>query len=85
MLKQRRLKYFLRLDYPIHVTMVGEVFQGCFPDLPGLTVEDEDPSRLYARLESLRREWVTVRIMDGLPVPLPQSRLPAPLVEEASA
>ena len=72
-LKARRIKYFLRLTYPLRVIAQEDEFRGDYPDLPGCQLCDDDLRRLYTLLEVRRREWITQRVLSGQPVPLPNS------------
>ena len=54
----RRLKYFLRLHYPVHVTVGSDGFLGHYPDLPGCQCRDKDVAGLYASLEQTRQSWI---------------------------
>ena len=70
---KKRLRYYLQLDYPVHVVLDDCRFRGHFPDLPGAMVEADDPPSLYARLQELRCAWIADRLDRGLDVPLPHS------------
>ena len=76
-LLRRRLRYYLRLDYPVHVTWGSEGFVGSYPDLPGASVADTELPRLYARLENTRRDWLAARVRENLPVPMPNTGVEA--------
>jgi hypothetical protein len=70
---QKRLRFYLRLDYPCQVTHVSPVFKGSYPDLPGVTATDPDVGRLYTILHRLRCAWITEHLRRGLSVPMPYS------------
>ncbi len=70
---KKRLRYYLQLDYPVHVVLHEWRFRGSFPDLPGARVEADDVHTLYARLQQLRAVWIADRLDQGLEVPLPHS------------
>jgi predicted RNase H-like HicB family nuclease len=70
---KKRLRYYLQLDYPVHVVLDEWRFLGCFPDLPGARVEADDAHTLYSRLQQLRAVWIADRLDQGLEVPLPHS------------
>lgn len=70
---QKRLRYYLQLDYPVHVVLDACRFRGSFPDLPGACVEADDVQALYARLQQLRASWIADRLDRGLDIPLPHS------------
>jgi hypothetical protein len=69
---QRQMKYYLRLPYPLHITLGPEGFLGTYPDL-GLRLEDEDLPRLYARLDEYRRTFLLERVAMGQNIPMPNS------------
>jgi len=75
-LARKRLAYYLRLDYPRDVVGTTAGYVGTYPDIPEVSASDANLVRLYAELDRARREWITARIDQGLPVPLPNSSRP---------
>jgi len=70
----RKIRYYVRLHYPLSVIAMERGFYGKFPDLPGCEQVDDDLPVLYASLERLRREWIAERVAGGRSVPLPNSQ-----------
>jgi hypothetical protein len=73
----RRLKFFLRLHYPVQITVGEDGFVGRYPDLPGCECQHADVGSLYASLEQTRQGWLSRQILSGLDVPLPNAYLRA--------
>lgn len=74
LLFNKRLKFILRLSYPLHVQMNGDGFCAWYPDLPDVRLSDNNLETLYERMDGLRREWIRGRVQAGLAVPMPHSR-----------
>ena len=73
-LKARRLKHCLSIHYPSHVWLADGQFHGTFPDLPGCRATEADTASVYARLDALRRDYITLQVATGQHVPPPRSR-----------
>src|SRR5689334_1248534 len=69
---RRRLKYFLRLEYPLWMVFEDGEFVGGYRDL-GVSLRDVDITRLHTRLDELRRQNIADRVENGDPVPMPNS------------
>lgn len=67
----RKLKYFLRLQYPAQVVMTGEGFRGSLPDLPGCIATASTLEGLYTELDRKRRIFLERCVMHGEPIPTP--------------
>ena len=79
-LTRRKLKYFLRLNYPLQVVVDEGQVRGCYPDLPGCEVVGDsllELEEIKATLEKVRREWLTERVEAGDTPPMPNSHLEA--------
>ena len=74
-LTARKVRYYVGLHYPLHVTLGDTGFQGTYPDLPGCTAMAADPTDLYAVLEQVRRDWIAARVFAGEEVPMPNAHL----------
>ncbi len=72
-LKKRRLRFYLRQEYPVRVVAGGDGFSGHYPDLPGISHTDSELSRLYTVLARLRHTFISERVQSGHGVPLPNS------------
>jgi len=62
------------------VVMTAEGVSGEYPDLPGCTASERDLEKLKARLERLRRDYLTSQVRTGKDPPMPNSHLEAPEV-----
>ena len=78
----KKLKYYLRLQYPVRVVLSAEGLVGEHPDLPGCQVTCDSTSALYAALDDARRHWLREQVVMGNDIPLPNSYL---AVEEPEA
>ena len=74
-LARRKLKYFLRLNYPMQVVIDDDIAKGCYPDLPGCEVVESDLELLKSKLELLRQSWLTKSVEEGDTPPMPNSQL----------
>ena len=74
-LKAKRIRHFLRLSYPIRIVAQESGFRGDYPDLPGCVVTHCEIFELYSELELLRRQWLTERVLEDAPIPLPNTYL----------
>ncbi len=74
-LKSRRIKHYLRLNYPLRVVAQGAGFAGDYPDLPGCSLDAADLASLYAAADAARRQWITERVLTDASIPLPNSYL----------
>lgn len=72
-LLRRKLKYFLRLNYPMQVWFEDCGFSGRYPDLPGCELRCDDLDELKAGLEQARRAFLTAEIARGKTPPMPNS------------
>ena len=85
-LAARRVRQFLKLTYPICITLDNGVFVGKFPDLPAGQLTAADIQALYVNLDRLRRDWLTEQVLAGACIPLPNSYLaPIPTMDCPSA
>ncbi len=73
--KSRRIKHFLRLNYPLQVVWAGQKVRGFYPDLQGCEVESRDVREIYALAEVARRQWLTESVLIDAPIPLPNTYL----------
>ncbi|MEM6559213.1 MAG: hypothetical protein AAF605_05450 [Myxococcota bacterium] len=72
----RKLKHFLRLEYPLTVILSDDGrYRGEYLDLPGCEACAERPADLYATLERMRREWIRRRLSENRTVPFPNDHL----------
>lgn len=72
----RKLKHFLRLEYPLTVILADDGrYRGRYLDLPGCEASAKKPADLYATLERMRREWIRKRLSENRAVPLPNEHL----------
>lgn len=76
-LLNRKLKYYLRLQYPVRIIAGDEGLVGSHPDLPGCTVLADTFPAVYAALEDARRAWIHNRILAGDEIPAPNAYLAA--------
>ena len=77
----RKLKYYMRLQYPATVVLADTGIVGELRDLPGCSVLADTVSEAYARLDEARRLWIRDRLLAGGEVPMPNS---AQLATDAS-
>ena len=90
-LAARKVRYYIGLHYPLHVTLSDVGFHGTYPDLPGCGAKADDPTELYAAADQVRREWIAARVFAGENIPMPNTHLkeasprvspiPAPTIE----
>jgi hypothetical protein len=73
--KSRRIKHFLRLNYPLRVVRLGKTFRAEYPDLAGCRVAHSNLAVLYCEAEAARRQWITESVLIDAPIPLPNSFL----------
>lgn len=78
-LHRRRLKYFLRLEYPLHVTFTDDGVLGQYPDLPGCRAEAPSIDSLHEQIFDVRRRWIINRLERGEDVPLPNCHRSPPV------
>ena len=71
----RRIKYFLRLNYPLQVSGDGHGYYAAFPDLPGCDAYALDLVDLYKTMEKLRRDWIIGQALRHEEIPLPNANL----------
>lgn len=69
----RKLKYYMRLQYPATVVVAETGIVGELRDLPGCSVSASSISEAYKRLDEARRLWIRDRLMAGGDVPMPNS------------
>lgn len=74
-IRERALRYYLRLNYPVRTLLSGEVCIASHPDLPGCEVRSHTPRDAFVRLEQLRQRWIYNAISHSLPVPSPNDYL----------
>jgi len=74
----RKLKYYMRLQYPVCIVFAADGMVGTLPDFPGCVVVASSVSGVHARLDDARRAWIRDRVVAGDEVPLPNSHLKAP-------
>ena len=74
-IRERALRYYLRLNYPVRTLMDGETCIASHPDLPGCEVRSQTPRDAFVRLEQLRQRWIYNAISLSLPVPSPNEYL----------
>ncbi len=75
---RRKLKFFLRLNYPMQVVVDTSGAKGCYPDLPGCELECPNLAALEdlkTDLERLRQDWLTKTVEAGETPPMPNSHL----------
>jgi predicted RNase H-like HicB family nuclease len=75
----RKLKYYMRLQYPVCIVFSDDGVIGSLPDFPGCAVLADSVSAVHARLDDARRAWIRDRVVAGHEVPLPNSYANAPL------
>jgi predicted RNase H-like HicB family nuclease len=71
----KKLKFFLRLQYPVRIVASEDGLVGSHPDLPGCTVTAESAPATYAALELARRSWLAEHIGAGEDIPMPNAHL----------
>ncbi len=71
----RKLKFYLRLQYPVRIVAGEDGLVGSLPDLPGCTVTADSAPAVYSALELARRSWLAERINAGEDIPMPNSFL----------
>jgi hypothetical protein len=74
-MSSRKLKYYLRLQYPVRIVAGDEGLIGAHPDLPGCSVLGDSAPQVYAALELARREWLRHHVAAGDDIPLPNAYL----------
>lgn len=72
---RRKLKFFLRLNYPMQVVVDADSAKGRYPDLPGCELVRKDLEDLKIGLELLRQDWLTKSVEAGETPPMPNSHL----------
>ena len=72
---ERRLRFYLRLSYPVQIVAAEAVFRGWLPDLPGCQTECDDVQGLYVKLDVLRVAYLTRACTGGEEPPLPNTYL----------
>lgn len=75
---RRKLKFYLRLNYPLQVVISASGANGVYPDLPGCTATESDLEKLRVRIERMRRDYLTRQVEAGKDPPMPNSHLRAP-------
>jgi hypothetical protein len=73
--KSRRIKHFLRLNYPLRVISEKKQFRADYPDLSGCVVLEADLRLVYAKADAARRQWITESVLIDAPIPLPNTYL----------
>lgn len=76
---ERKLRFFLKLHYPVHVFLDGRGFVGRLLDIPEVECISDTIADLYRQIEAMRRIWISTAILSYLDVPLPNSHHYAPL------
>ena len=71
----KKLKFYLRLQYPVRIVAGEDGLVGSLPDLPGCTVTADSAPAVYSALELARRSWLADRISAGDDIPMPNSFL----------
>jgi hypothetical protein len=74
----RKLRFFLRLYYPLEIVWDSEQISGKYPDLPGCEqtiTEVNQLEELKAELEMIRLCWLSEKVEAGETPPLPNSYL----------
>lgn len=74
-IRERALRYYLRLNYPVRTLMNGTNCTASHPDLPGCEVRSDSPRDAFIRLEQLRQRWIYNAVSLSLPVPSPNDYL----------
>ncbi len=74
----RKLKYYMRLQYPVCIVFGDDGISGSLPDFPGCGVVADSVSAVYARLDDARRAWIRDRVVAGDDIPLPNAHANAP-------
>ena len=74
-IRERALRYYLRLNYPVRTLMLDALCTASHPDLPGCEVRSHSPRDAFIRLEKLRQRWIYNAISLSLPVPSPNDYL----------
>lgn len=69
----RKLRFFLRLNYPMAIAFDGDRLRGEYPDLPGCALEGQELDQLKVELEQLRQDWIVERVRAGEVPPMPNS------------
>lgn len=80
----KKLKFYLRLQYPVRIVAGEDGLVGSLPDLPGCTVTAESAPAVYSALELARRSWLAQRIGAGEDIPMPNSFLSPEETESAA-
>jgi predicted RNase H-like HicB family nuclease len=71
----KKLKYYLHLQYPVRIVAGDDGLVGEHPDLPGCNVVGDSAPAVYAALEIARREWLRQHVAADDDVPLPNAYL----------
>jgi predicted RNase H-like HicB family nuclease len=80
----KKLRFYLRLQYPVRIIAGEDGLVGSLPDLPGCSVTAESAPAVYSALELARRSWLAERISSGVDIPKPNSFL-SPEESESAA
>ncbi len=73
-LTAKKVRYFVKLQYPVFITGCEGGFTGSLPDLPGCECSCREVAEIYVVLERLRRDFIVKALTAGASVPLPNSR-----------
>ncbi|MBI3178670.1 MAG: hypothetical protein HYZ27_03360 [Deltaproteobacteria bacterium] len=73
-LTAKKVRYFVKLQYPVFITVSETGFKGALPDLPGCECTCRELSEVYVALERMRRDFIAQKLSSGAGVPLPNSR-----------
>ena len=77
-IRERALRYYLRLNYPVRTLMNQNTCIAVHPDLPGCEVRGQNPRDAFVKLEKLRQRWIYNAISLSLPVPSPNDYIEGP-------
>lgn len=69
----RKLKYYMRLQYPATIVLGEAGIVGELRDLPGCNVVADSIAEVYTRLDEARRLWIRDRLLADREVPMPNS------------
>ena len=75
LIRQKDLKYYLGLAYPVQLTHLieddEEYWLAEILDLPGCMSDGDDPNEALENIEDAKRLWIETRLEDGYEVPEP--------------